>query len=111
MRIPDRRPAALRAARRLTAKSSAATGGAGSAGNAVDLMEAFLSEAERRSRGEARLRRRATRALDSLSASEVLASMRSTARWVGDQRLGATDLHWRGKRDPTLTGIATSCPS
>jgi hypothetical protein len=35
MRIPDRRPAALRAARRLTAKSSAATGNASSAGSAV----------------------------------------------------------------------------
>jgi hypothetical protein len=40
MRIPDRRPAALRAARRLTANSSAATGGASSAGSAVDFMEA-----------------------------------------------------------------------
>jgi len=35
MRTPDRRPAVLRAARRLTAKSSAATGGASSAGSAV----------------------------------------------------------------------------
>jgi hypothetical protein len=42
-------------------------------------MEAKTSEAERLSRGEARLRRRATRALDSLSASEKKVSMRSTA--------------------------------
>ena len=50
---------------------------------AVDLVEASFSEAGTLSRGEARLRRRATRALDSVPASEVLASMRSTARWVG----------------------------
>jgi hypothetical protein len=44
----------------------------------------LFSAAEGLSRGEARLRRRAERrALDSPSASEVLASMRSTARWVG----------------------------
>jgi len=43
-------------------------------------MEASFSEAERLSRGEARLRRRAERrALDSLLASEDLVSMRSTA--------------------------------
>jgi hypothetical protein len=43
----------------------------GSAESAVDLMEAKSSEAERLSRSEARLRRRAEeRALDSLSASE-----------------------------------------
>ena len=54
-----------------------------SAGSAVDLMEASFSEAGTLSRGEARLRRRAMRALDSVLASEVLASMRSTAQWVG----------------------------
>jgi hypothetical protein len=47
-------------------------GGAGSAESAVDLMEAFFSGAKRLSRGEARRRRRATRALDSLLASDVL---------------------------------------
>src|SRR5271167_4865147 len=41
-----------------------------SAGSAVDLMKAKTSEAESLSRGEARLRRRAKRALDRLSASE-----------------------------------------
>ena len=54
------------------------------AGSAVDLMEAKSFEAERLSRGEARLRRRAERrALDSLLASEKDASMRPTARCVG----------------------------
>jgi hypothetical protein len=43
MRIADRRPAALRAARRLTAKSSAATGGASSAGSAVELSRRMRS--------------------------------------------------------------------
>ena len=44
---------------------------------AVDLMETSFSEAERLSRGEGRLRRRAERrALDSLLASEDLVSMR-----------------------------------
>ena len=44
----------------------------------------LVSEAEGLSRSAARLRRRAERrVLDSPSASEVLASMRSTARWVG----------------------------
>ncbi len=43
---------------------------ASSAGSAVDLLETTTSEAARMSRGEARLRRRALRALDILAASE-----------------------------------------
>jgi hypothetical protein len=70
-------------------------------------MEAFLSEAETLSRGEARLRRRAAygverrppstgyeRALDRLSASEVLASMRKDGAVCCGERQGR---FWPGK--------------
>lgn len=71
-------------------------GARASAESAVDLMETKPSEAERQSRGEARLAAaRHRRALDSLSASEKDVSMRSTARRFVARRTICTSLAMR----------------
>jgi hypothetical protein len=77
-------------------------------------MEAFLSEAEGLSRGEARLRRRAHRAsrdarlstgygraLDSLLASEVLAAMRKDGAVCCGERRGSS-----GQENPEPSGAS-----